>query len=125
MSSEPRFSGALLQALQEAKILGVRAGREHRYTAVWVVVIEGRVFVRSWSDKQTGWYRAFLAEPLGSMQVGQREIAMRAKNTRSQRLREAVSLAYGEKYNTKASQTWVQGFAEPERMSTTLELVPR
>ncbi len=118
------FSTPLLASLAKAKILGVRAGSEHRYTGVWVVVVEGRVFVRSWNDKPTGWYRAFRAEPRGSLQVGDQEVPVRGKPLRSERLREAVSRAYGEKYDTKASQKWVTGFAEPQRAANTLELVP-
>ena len=53
------FSNDLVAAFQKAKILGVRAGTEHRYTGVWVVVVKRRVFARSWNDKPTGWYRAF------------------------------------------------------------------
>jgi hypothetical protein len=124
MTSDRRFSGPVLQALKDAKILGVRAGTEHRYTGVWVVVVEDRVFVRSWNDKPTGWYRAFRSEPRGSIQLADREIPVRAKPTRSERLREAVSRAYAEKYPTKASQKWVRGFAEPHRALATLELVP-
>ena len=110
--------------MAQAKILGVRAGAEHRYTGVWVVVVEGRAFVRPWNDKPTGWYRAFRAEPRGSIQLPGREIAVRARQTRSERLQNAVTRAYAEKYNTKASEKWVRGFAEPRRAVTTLELVP-
>ncbi len=124
MATDRRFPAPLLGSLAKAKILGVRAGTEHRYTGVWVVVVEGRVFVRSWNDKPTGWYRAFRAEPRGSLQVGEREVVVRGKPVRSERLREAVSRAYGEKYDTKASQKWVVGFAEPQRAANTLELVP-
>jgi hypothetical protein len=123
-AGDSRFAHAVLQALNDAKILGVRAGSEHRYTGVWVVVVEGRVFVRSWNDKPTGWFRAFRREPRGSIQVAGRDIAVRAKLPRSDRMRDAVTRAYAEKYNTKASQKWVKGFAEPQRMLTTLELVP-
>jgi hypothetical protein len=124
MAAARRFSGPELEELAEAKILGVRAGAEHRYTGVWVVVVEGRVFVRSWNDKPTGWYRAFLAQPLGSIQLAGREIAVRARRTRSERLRDAVTQAYAGKYDTKASEKWVRGFAEPCRAATTLELLP-
>ncbi len=124
MTKPSAFSGKLLRAFADAKILGVRAGEDHRYTAVWVVVVENRVFVRSWNDKPTGWYRAFRAEPSGSVQLDKRDIAVRAVATRSARLQAAVSAAYGEKYNTKGSQKWVIGFAEPEREACTLELVP-
>ena len=91
---------------------------------MWVVVVEGRAFVRSWNDKPTGWYRAFAAEPLGSIQLAGREIPVRVRLTRSGRLRDAVTRAYAEKYDTKASQKWVKGFAEPHRVVTTVELVP-
>ena len=124
MTAARRFSGSVLEELARAKILGVRAGAEHRYTGVWVVVVEGRVFVRSWNDKPTGWYRAFQAQPLGSIQLAGREIAVRARQLRGERLRDAVTRAYGEKYNTKASEKSVRGFAEPGRAATTLELLP-
>ena len=124
MTTTRRFSGPDLEELAKAKILGVRAGTEHRYTGVWVVVVEGRAFVRSWNDKPTGWYRAFRAEPRGSIRLAGREIVVRARQTRSERLRAAVTRAYAEKYNTKASEKWVRGFAEPRRAATTLELLP-
>jgi hypothetical protein len=121
----PTFSDDDLEALRSAKILGVRAGSEHRYTGVWVVVVEGRLFVRSWNDNPTGWFRAFRREPLGAVQIAGREIPVRARLTRSARLREAVTVAFGRKYDTKASRKWVEGFGEPARERATLELVPR
>jgi hypothetical protein len=119
-----RFSEATLEELARAKILGVRAGVEHRYTGVWVVVIQGRAFVRPWNDKPTGWYRAFLVEPRGSIRLAGREVAVRARPLRGERLRDGVTRAYAEKYDTKGSEKWVRGFAEPRRAATTLELVP-
>src|SRR5215218_4232978 len=124
MTAARRFSKATLEELASAKIVGVRAGTEHRYTGVWVVVVEGRAFVRSWNDKPTGWYRAFQAQPLGSIQLPGREVAVRARRLRGERLRDAVTRAYAEKYNTKASEKWVRGFAESGRAAATLELLP-
>ena len=124
MSKDATFAEAVVEALRNAKILGVRAGTEHRYTGVWPVVVEGRVFVRSWNDKPTGWFSSFRKEPSGTIQVGKLEIPVRAKLVRSARIRDAVTLAFAEKYNTKGSRKWVEGFAEPERVITTLEFVP-
>jgi len=120
-----RFSDDVLDLFRNSKILGVRSGTEHRYTGVWLVVVEGRLFVRSWNDKPTGWFQAFRKEPDGTVEVEKREIPVRAKLPHSARLRNAVTVAYGEKYNTKASRKWVEGFADPARELTTLELVPR
>src|SRR5947209_16669565 len=119
-----RFSRPVLDLLAGAEIVGLRAGADHRFTGVWVVVVRGRVFVRSWNDKPTGWYRAFRAEPLGGIRLAGREIAVRARRLRGERLRDDVTRAYAEKYDTKGSEKWVRGFAEPGRAATTLELSP-
>ena len=124
MPKNTTFADDVIEALRTAKILGVRAGTEHRYTGVWPVVVEGRLFVRSWNDKPTGWFRAFRKDPNGTIQIAGLEIPVRARLTRSARLREAVTAAFSEKYHTKASRNWVEGFAEPARVLTTLEFIP-
>lgn len=124
MSKDAKFTEDVVEVLRKAKILGVRAGTEHRYTGVWVVVVNGRVFVRSWGDKPTGWFRAFRKQPSGMIQAAKLEIPVRARFTRSERLLHAVTVAFGEKYDTKGSRKWVEGFAEPERKAATLEFIP-
>ncbi len=120
------FSKSTLATLDASRILGVRAGTEHRFTGVWLVVVNGRVFARSWNDKAAGWYRAFLAEPNGAIQapdVAERRV--RAKRVRGERLLDAIDAAYAAKYDTKASRKWVRGFVTPRRRATTMEFVPR
>jgi hypothetical protein len=124
MTTARRFSRPLLEQFAQARILGVRAGKLHRHTGVWVVLVDDRAFVRSWNDKPRGWFRAFANEPKGSVQLNDKEIAVLARRTRSERLQTAVSIAYAAKYNTKASEKWVLGFSQPERATRTLELVP-
>lgn len=123
-SKDAKFADAIVEAFRSAKIMGVRSGTEHRYTGVWVVVVDDRVFARSWSDKPTGWFQAFRKQPSGMVQVGDREIPVRGKPVRSERIRDAVTVAFGEKYPTKGSRKWVEGFAEPARVLTTIEFVP-
>src|ERR1044072_9988459 len=112
MKSKQRFSGDIVAAINKSKILGIRAGPEpHRLIGLWVVVVEGRVFVRSWSLKPRSWYRAFLEEPRGIIEVNGRNVPVRAIHTRSDRLKDAVTRAYAEKYNTPGSLYFVKGFA--------------
>ncbi len=129
MSTAPatrHFSKAILSTLDAAKILGVRAGEEHRFTGVWVVVVGDRVFVRSWNDKPTGWYRAFLEQPLGVIRAPDgKEIRVRARRVRGERLLDSIDAAYAEKYHTPASMKWVRGFRHGRRRATTLEFTPR
>jgi len=118
------FAKEVAEVFRSAKILGVRAGTEHRYTGVWVVVVEGRVFARSWNDKPTGWFQAFRKQASGTVQVGELELPVRGKVVRSARLRDAVTVAFGEKYPTKGSRKWVEGFAEAARVVNTIEFIP-
>ena len=105
--------------------MGIRAGlKPHRVIGIWAVVVEGRVFVRSWSMKERSWYRTFLEEPRGIIVVDDRKIPVRAVRTRSERLKDAVSRAYREKYNTPGSLHFVKGFDHKKRRDTTTELVP-
>ncbi len=118
------FSRHVLAALDEAKIIGLRAGAEHRFTGVWVVVARHRVFVRSWNDGAQGWHQAFFKEPRGALRLDARQIPVRARKVSSERLLEAIDRAYREKYDTKANLKWVRGFHLARRRMTTTELVP-
>lgn len=101
MKAKQHFSNDILAVFRGRKGLRIRAGTgPHRFIGIWVVVVNHRVFVRSWSIKPRGWYRTFLEEPRGTVQIADREIAVRAVRTRDQRVRDAVDRAYLDKYNT-------------------------
>lgn len=119
-----RFGAAALRTVDETKYFYIRCGAQHRYIAIWVVVVDGRVFVRSWNDKPTGWYKAFVAEPRGSVKIGDREVPVRVRSATGERLNDAIDRAYSRKYTTRANQTYVTGFATAARRATTLELLP-
>src|ERR1700730_8459852 len=119
------FPKDIVAAIREAKILGIRAGtKPHRIIGIWAVVVEGRVFVRSYSLKPRSWYRTLLEEPRGLIEVNGRKIPVRAVFTRSERLKTAVDHAYAEKFPTPGSRQFVEGFREKKRRDTTTELLP-
>ena len=124
MKKKPRFTEDVLSAIEGGKIIGIRAGSQpHRFIGIWAVVVEGRVFVRSWSLKERSWYRTFLVEPHGIIQVGGQEIPVRAVHTRSERLKKAVDKAYLEKYNTPGSIKYARDLGSMKSRATTTELV--
>jgi len=122
-----RFSRPVVAAIDLSKILGVRAGAksDHRLIGVWPIVVSGRVFARSWTQSAGGWYRTLLEDPLGVIQVGEREVRVRGIPLRGERIKDAIDEAYAEKYPTKASQKYVRGFRTPRRREATIEFVPR
>jgi hypothetical protein len=125
VKGKARFAEGVVEALRDGKILGIRAGtRPHRFIGIWVVVVESRVFVRSWSLTAGGWYRTLLEEPMGTISVAGREIPVRAVRTRSERLQGLVSRAYPAKYNTPGSARYVRDLGRARCRATTTELVP-
>ncbi len=125
MKAKRRFPDDILAAIRDSKILGIRAGTQpYRFIGIWAVVVEGRVFVRSWSLKPRSWYRTFLEEPRGAIQIAGREIPVRAVHTRSERLKAAVDRAYLEKYKTPGSMKYARDLGRAQSRATTTELVP-
>jgi hypothetical protein len=119
------FLKATMAEIRDGSILRIRAGtKPHRIIGIWAVVVEGRVFVRSWSLEPRSWWRTFLEEPRGVIVVGGREIPVRAVQTRSERLKDAVSRAYLDKYGTGGSLRYARDLGGAKSRATTTELVP-
>lgn len=115
----------MLAAFRKSKILGIRVGdKAHRFIGLWLVVVENRVFVRSWSVSPNGWYQTLRQDPHGTVQVAEYELPFRAILTRSDRLKDAVDRAYAEKYNTPGALQYVRDLKRAKSKATTTELVP-
>ena len=119
-----RFNDHVLASLRDDKFLYIRAGEEHRFLGIWSVVVDGRAFVRSWNNRPTGWYKAFLDNPTGAIRIGDREIPVRVRKIGAARLNDAIDRAYLEKFPTKGWKKYAVGLAESARRATTLELLP-
>lgn len=121
-----KFTGEIIEMIKKERILGIRAGSgsSHRVIGIWAVVVEGRIFVRSWSMKPRGWWRAFLEDPHGSLIVGEKEFKVRTVQTRSERLKDLVSAAYKDKYNKPGDIQFVKDMCGRKSRNTTTELLP-
>ena len=122
-----RFSRPVVAALAKDKILGVRAGSDgaHRFIGVWFVLVDGRVFIRSWQLARRSWYHTFRDDPIGTIQAAGRELKVRAVTSLPEKTKAAVDAAYAEKYDTPGAIKYVKGFARSKRRrDTTTELVP-
>jgi hypothetical protein len=117
----------VVAAIDAAKILGIRAGArsDHRFTGVWPVVVRGRVFVRSWTQKPDGWFQALLEDQRAAIQVGTRTVRVRAVRARGAALFAAIEDAYARKYQSTGARKFVRGFRTKRRRAGTIEFVSR
>lgn len=125
LKKRKRFADEVLAVFRKSQGLRLRVGcGDHRFIGIWFVLVEDRIFVRSWSVKSNGWHRAFLKEPRGTIQVGAMEISVRAVPIRGKRLRDVVDRAYLDKYNTAGALKYAKDLALLRSRATTTELVP-
>jgi hypothetical protein len=121
------FDPETLQLLDETEEVRIETRRgddspEHR-TIVWVVVVDGEVFVRSVRGTRGRWYREISSNPEGALHVGERRIPVRAAPATGTPTVEAVSEAFRSKYEER----WpgpTAAMLRPDVLPTTLKLSP-
>jgi hypothetical protein len=125
MKAKTRFSEDVLALLRKTKGVRIRAGiSTHRFIGIWFVIVDDRVFVRSWSVTPNGWYRILRKSARGRIQTAAGEISIRAIPVRSKNLRDAVDHAYLDRYNTPGALKYAKDLSRAKSRATTVELVP-
>ena len=121
------FAPETLQLLNETREVRVETCRDeeapaHR-TTIWVVTVDGDVFVRSVRGERGRWYREVSANPVATLHVGDRRIPVRASPVTEEQTVGAVSDAYRRKYG-RTSPGSTRAMVQPETLPTTLKLEP-
>lgn len=123
MKPKDQFPAEVLKKIHDDRILGLRAGTNshHRVIGIWAVVVDGRVFIRSWSLKPRSWWRTFLEDPYGEIFIAKRKqgTEVRAVQVKSKKMKEKVSAAYRGKYNARGSIGYVEDMSRSRSCDTT------
>jgi hypothetical protein len=122
-----KISKAFLKCIKETQISSVCVGKDRtKFTGIWMVEVEDRIFARSYYGAERSWYTAFLEGNEGSIKCGKEIIPVRGEKPADINiLSRAIIKAYEEKYLVKAhNKKWVNGFKEPERVARTMEFIP-
>jgi hypothetical protein len=115
----------VVAATRDGWSIAIRAGsKPHRFIRIWAVVVEGRVFVRSWSLEPRSWYKTLLVEPHGVLQVGRKTMPFRAVRARGEPLKAAIDRAYLRKYARPSEAGYARDLCGPRSRATTTELIP-
>jgi hypothetical protein len=121
------FAPDTLRLIDEAREVRIETRRDedapaHR-TTIWVVTVDGTVFVRSVRGREGRWYREVSENPAAALHVGHDRIAVRAVPVTDEAKIRAVSEAYREKYG-RTSPGSTRAMVQPETLPTTLRLEP-
>src|SRR6476660_6201566 len=119
-----KFSKAFLKCINERHINSVRAGKDRdKFTGIWMVEVDGRVFGRSYYGAERSWYTSLLKDDKGDIKCGDEIIPVRGvKLADIKSMNRSINKAYEKKYLVKAhNKKWVDGLSEPERVARTME----
>lgn len=127
MTANPQFSKDVIARIQKERILGIRAGNDgtHRIIGIWAVVVDRRIFARSYKLTPGGWWDTFRKDPYGEIFVAghKRGIKVRTVMVKSETMKEKISMAYKEKYNTPGSVGYVAEMSRSPSRDATMELI--
>jgi len=127
MQKLKKFSNAFLKCINETQITSVRVGNERtKFTGIWMVEVDGRIFARSYNLSERSWYTTFLNGDEGDIKCGKEIIRVCGiKPADLNTITEDVNKAYEKKYLVKTyNKKWVDGLTQPERVAKTMEFVP-
>lgn len=121
------FDAETLRLLHETAEVRIETRRdaeaaEHR-TIIWVVVVDGEVFVRSVRGPKGRWFQEIQGHPEGALHVEDRRVPVRAVLETDNPTTEAVSEAIRSKYEER----WpgpTAAMLRSDVRSTTLRLEP-
>ncbi|MCW1962217.1 DUF2255 family protein [Chryseobacterium viscerum] len=106
-------------------IIGIKAGQKRsEFLEIWMVVVQDRVFARSWGLAERGWYNTFLENPDGEIQCGETIYPIKALIPQDiNDLTEEINEAYLTKYNTGHNIPYSQGIIQEKHIAKTMEFI--
>jgi len=123
----PKLSqGDVLRLAQATDLPQIRAGNEHAFNDIWIVVAEKRLFCRQYDFSERSWYTAFLEDPVGAVKFGETVVEVRGVVPDDlDAINPAVNQAYIDKYDGHADYpTIAREMTGARFMARTMELVP-
>ena len=96
-----------------------RSGAKHR-VIIWVVVVDGVVYVASVRGKRGRWWREAVADKRATLIAARRRLDVRAHRVRSEATKRAVSRAYAKKYPRSGAS--LAAMQRRDALDTTLRL---
>jgi len=113
-----------IAAADELRVAPMRAdGTPRDPTTIWVVGVEGRLYIRSAYSTRAAWWRAAHRAGHGRVHAPGMERTVEFVDVLDERV-DAIDSAYRTKYR-RYSASLVNTMVTPEARATTLELKPR
>jgi hypothetical protein len=114
---------AELTAAEELVLVAHRDGRETLRVPVWLVVVDGELFVRSYKGVTSMWFRRVQADADQAIVLASADLPVRFENVdRLDHVNHAIDAEFNRKY---AAYSYVSAMSAPAAVDATLRIQPR
>lgn len=119
------MKAAILDKISQNYYTGIRAGsRRDTFLEIWMVVIQNRIFARSWGFAEKSWYNTFLQENLGALKVDENIVPIRALIPNDLSIiTEEINIAYLTKYDCGQSSYYARNMVTKDHAEKTMEFI--
>lgn len=106
-------------------LIGIKAGFDRpNFLDIWMVVVDNRIFARSWGFAEKSWFNRFLQNPLGHIKCGNDVYLIKAfVPADNDLITEKINMAYLTKYNSGHNIAYAEGIVRKEHVNRTMEFI--
>lgn len=114
-----------LEYIKTNTIIGIKAGNQRPdFLEIWMVVVQDRIFARSWGLAERSWYHCFLKDSTGQIQCGETIYHIKAVIPDDiNELTAEINQAYLIKYNTGHNIRYSKGIIRQKHIDQTMEFI--
>lgn len=115
----------VLEYIKTHNLIGIKAGAERpEFLEIWMVVVQNRVFARSWGLAEKSWYNTFLKNPIGQIKCGNVIYKVQAVIPEDlNQLTDEINQAYLTKYDSEHNRKYAIGIIEDQHIEKTMEFI--
>ena len=92
------------------------------FLEIWMVVVDKRVFARSWNKSERSWFTEFQKTGVGAIKYGNNILSVKGEKVPAEdAINQRISEAYLKKYNQPKNLYYSKGISQPEYFDYTME----
>ncbi|AZA54852.1 DUF2255 family protein [Chryseobacterium sp. G0201] len=114
-----------LDYIKTNNLIGIKAGANRcTFLEIWMVVVNDRIFARSWGLAEKSWYNRFLQDSKGQIQCGNFVFNINAIIPMdNDELTEVINNEYLTKYNSGHNIDYAKGIIQTKHIEKTMEFI--
>lgn len=114
-----------LNFIKNNTIIGIKAGIERSdFLEIWMVVVEDRIFARSWGLSEKSWYNTFIQHSKGQIKCGNLIFDIQGIiPADNDELTTHINHAYLAKYNSAHNIKYAEAIIKKKHIEKTMEFI--